>query len=129
MVGIGVDLAEVAEVRASLERFGDRYRRRLFTAGELADCAGADPAPRLAARLAAKEAAIKALRVAGAQPPWTDFEVRGTGARCELRLHGRAAVLAGECGVAALSVSLTHGRHLAGAFVVATGAPERSPNS
>src|SRR5689334_18665667 len=61
---VGIDLARVDETARSLERFGERYLKRLFTAREVADCTAtpAQAPARLAARFAAKEAAIKVLR-------------------------------------------------------------------
>ena len=60
--GIGVDVVQVSRIADSLERFGDRMRRRLFTDSEREYCERhKDPLPHYAARFAAKEAASKAL--------------------------------------------------------------------
>ncbi|HXW79375.1 MAG TPA: holo-ACP synthase [Acidimicrobiales bacterium] len=120
--GIGIDLASTAEVRESIREFGQRYLRRVFTDHELAYCGrSADPAPHLAARFAAKEATIKALRADGSQPPWTSIEVRADpGGWCRMRLYGAAQRLARQRGVSLLSVSLSHEGELAAAIVVAT---------
>lgn len=121
-VAVGVDLASVPLVRRSVRDFGDRYLRRIFTLSELTDCyVSEDPAPRLAARFAAKEATIKALTVDGAHPPWTSIEVRRhpTG-WCEMHLTGEAARLARERGIDRLAVSLSHEGEMAAAVVVAT---------
>ena len=67
-IRVGTDLTCVADVASSIERFGDRYLRRLFTDHEL-DATGGAP-ERLAARFAAKEATVKVLRPTGAQPDW-----------------------------------------------------------
>lgn len=125
MVSIGIDLMHVSDVRKSLETFGDRYLRRLFTERELSYCiADGDPAPRLAARFAAKEATIKALRVDGCQPAWTSMEVwRHPMGWCEMHLTGSAAKLAAERGIWRISVSLSHEGDEALAFVVATKSP------
>jgi holo-[acyl-carrier protein] synthase len=120
--GVGIDLASTTEVRESIRQFGQRYLRRVFTGHELAYCRrSADPAPHLAARFAAKEATIKALRVEGWQPPWTSIEVwAGPKGWCEMRLYGAAERLARQQGVRSLSVSLSHEGELAAAIVVAT---------
>jgi holo-[acyl-carrier protein] synthase len=121
-VRVGVDLTDVAEVAESLERFGDRYRRRLFTEHELASCPDAPSlaAPGLAARFAAKEAALKVLRPTGARPPWTSIEVRRhENGWCDLALHGEAARLARAEGLGPMAVSLTHEAGMAAAVVVA----------
>ena len=126
VVSIGVDVIHVSDVRRSLAEFGDRYLYRMFTPGEIDDCgASSDPVPRLAARYAAKEATIKALRVEGAQPAWTSMEVsRHPLGWCEeMRLTGRAGVLAGLRGIRRVLVSLSHEHDVAIAMVVATGVP------
>lgn len=118
---VGVDLVRVQDVADSIERFGARYLDRLFTSAEQADCAGepAVRAERLAARFAAKEAALKVLRPAGARPEWTSIEVvRHESGACDLRLTGTAADLAAAGGITALAVSLTHEHDHAAAAVV-----------
>jgi holo-[acyl-carrier protein] synthase len=123
-VRVGIDLTSVDEVVEALEAHGDRYLRRVFTVREVNDCRGADGVvdpQRLAARFAAKEAALKAL----AAPPdvglaLTSVEVReGERGEPELMLAAQAADLARAAGVGALSVSLTHEQAYAAAVVVA----------
>lgn len=121
-VRVGIDLVSVESVRAALADHGERYLARVFTAREVADCGGAArPAPeRLAARFAAKEAAIKVLRPDGEGVPWTEIEVRREPAGwVALELSGRAAALAVEAGVRELAVSLTHEEGFASAVVIA----------
>jgi holo-[acyl-carrier protein] synthase len=125
VVAVGIDLVKVRDIRDSVGEFGERYLRRLFTNRELMDCcSSADPIPRLAARFAAKEATIKALRVNGYQPVWTSMEVgRDPLGWCdEMRLSGAAARLAVERGVERLHVSLSHEDDAAIAVVLATRA-------
>lgn len=126
---VGIDLVRVSETRRSIDLFGDRFLRRVFTAGELRDCF-TDVAPdvalaRLAARFAAKEATVKVLRPAG--PPdegwidWRSIEVRrAPGGWSELHLHGDADALARRAGLDQLALSLSHDGDLATAVVVAT---------
>jgi holo-[acyl-carrier protein] synthase len=118
-IGVGIDLTSTDEVRDSIRRFGDRYLERVYTPGELLDCSG-DPA-RLAARFAAKEATIKALR-APDRLPWQAIEIQRnqTGAP-SLVLTGAAQALAAQRGCRSLAVSLTHERGQAAAVVVAEG--------
>jgi holo-[acyl-carrier protein] synthase len=118
---VGVDIAMVEDVARSIGRFGDRYRRRVFTDHEL-ECAGHGEAAaaRLAARFAAKEAVLKVLRVTGAQPDWRTIEVhRMPAGWCEIRLAGEAARQAERAGLMSFAVSLTHEGGIAGAVVVA----------
>ncbi len=132
----GVDIIEVERVRRAVERWGDRFLRRVFTPGELADCGVVAGAPRyasLAARWAAKEAAAKALGLGlsglaageAAQEPLRLHELevaRGPGGRPELHLHGRAADAARTLGLASLVLSLSHTHEHAIASVVGIGA-------
>jgi holo-[acyl-carrier protein] synthase len=113
--GVGIDLIEIERIERALER-RPRLAPRLFSAAELSYAKGMRrPGRHLAARFAAKEAAVKALS-APAVPP-RDIEVVGS-APPRLALHGRAAELARERGVE-LDVSLSHSRELAAAVVVA----------
>jgi holo-[acyl-carrier protein] synthase len=123
-IRVGIDLASVADVADALALHGDRYLRRVFTVREIEDCrdaAGAVAPERLAARFAAKEAALKAL---GAAPDYglalTSIEVTtAADGRPELALAGRATDLARTAGVAGLALSVTHEGAYAAAVVVA----------
>lgn len=121
-VDVGVDLVNISRVEASLARFGDRFLRRVFTASEIA-YATAAPAlacERLAARFAAKEAAIKALGLAERGVGWRQIEVeRLASGACRLVLHGDARDAADRAGVGSLAVSLTHEGEYSAAVVVA----------
>jgi holo-[acyl-carrier protein] synthase len=128
-IRVGIDLVSVAEVAESVREHGDRYLERIYTERELDDCGGDHE--RLAARFAAKEAAIKALRPGDEAVPWREIEVvRAPSGAVELALHGRAAALAAEALVLGFAVSLTHQSGLASAVVIAeleTGGREQAP--
>ena len=121
IVGIGVDLVDIARVDKLLDAKGDRALRRLFTTDEVAYALARPlPAQHLAARLAAKEAAFKALagnslaRGIG----WREIEVVRGDERPTLVFHGRAAERVAELGVSSVWVSLTHSGTTAAAVVV-----------
>lgn len=122
VVGLGMDLVEVARVARMLERDGTRVTQRLLTDGEWAYCSRMHtPAPHVAARLAAKEAAFKAL--AGTMDArgigWRELEVsHDEHRRPLLTLHGRAAARARELQVSRVLLTLTHARETAGAVVI-----------
>lgn len=120
--GLGIDLVDVPRVRALLDRHGDRFKERTFTAGEITYCDGcADPAIHYAARFAAKEAAAKALGTGlwTEGVDWKDFEVtRADNGRPGLQLHGAAAGHAAALGVRHAHLSLSHTRELAIAQVI-----------
>ncbi|MGZ4140070.1 MAG: holo-ACP synthase [Actinomycetota bacterium] len=114
---VGVDLVEVDRFARALERWPG-LRERVFTASELAECAGArNTSERLAARFAAKEAAFKALGRGWPDLAYRDVEVRSEGGAPALRLRADAAALVGDRDVA---VSLSHTGGFALAQVVMT---------
>ena len=116
---VGIDTVQVASVRDAIAAHGERYLARVYTARERDDCGG-DP-ERLAARFAAKEATLKALRAGDGGIPWTAIEVvRDRSGAVDLHLTGAAAELAGS---AELAVSITHEGGLASAVVVVVNAP------
>lgn len=121
IAGLGIDLMDVARIRAFQRRWGERGLRRLFSDDELDYCVGlADPAPSLAARFAAKEAFFKAVGTGwGRGGDWTEVAVRrlDSGAP-ELSLAGRAAETARARGTQHLHVSLTHTDTTAAAVVI-----------
>jgi holo-[acyl-carrier protein] synthase len=113
---VGIDLVDVREVAEAIRTRGDRYLRRLFSDAELGYC-GSDAAL-LAAFIAAKEAAMKALRVADEPISWTSIEVRKPASQTCLKLTGVAAELARRRGVLNLRVSLSHRDGVAVAIVM-----------
>jgi len=130
-IHVGTDIESIADVAASLDRWGERYARRLFTDDEIADC-GLTPsaAPRLTARFAAKEAVIKLLapgdRPADAVPRWRSIEVRtAPNGAPSMILHDEAADQAAERGIHELSVSLAHAAGIGTATVVALAQTEQ----
>jgi holo-[acyl-carrier protein] synthase len=123
---VGTDLCSVSGVAESIERFGERYLRRIYTAGELNYCMEApwNAARRLAARFAAKEATIKVLRPRDFWPDWRAIEIRkDPGGWCEVHLKGSAEALADEAGIVFFDVSLSHDDAVACAVVIAQLAP------
>ena len=114
--GIGVDLIEVERLERALER-RPKLAARVFSGAELeyANRHGR-PGRHLAARFAAKEAALKALGLGGLR--LHEVEVEGGGDRPpRLVLTGEAATRAASEGIS-LAVSLTHSRELAAAVVM-----------
>jgi holo-[acyl-carrier protein] synthase len=127
---VGIDLVKAATIADALAEHGARYLERVYTPAEVADCTprairgapGAMPDPlRLAARFAAKEAAMKVLQPGDAAVPWPSIEVvRTPGGAPSLRLHGPAADMAAEAGLTAFALSFTHEDAYAAAVVVGT---------
>jgi holo-[acyl-carrier protein] synthase len=114
---IGVDIVEIERVACSVDRFGDRFLRRVYTPQELGYCNGRIAS--LAARWAAKEATAKALGTGIGAVSWREIEVfSDANQRPSLHLHGAAAELAAQLGLQTFTVSLSHAKEYAVAFVV-----------
>ena len=121
IVGSGIDLAEIARIRHSIDRYGGRFLSRIYTPAEQAYCLRKrNAAESFAARFAAKEAAAKALGTGISHGiSWLEIEVvRLPSGKPSLQLTGRALNRARALGVARSSLSLTHSKNLAMAFVV-----------
>lgn len=103
---VGCDVVEIRQVVESVSRFGDRYLRKVFTEGEVADCGGRPD--RLSARFAAKEAVIKAFAAPDESFALPEIEVVRVGSLPALRLVGRAAAIADRQGWVQTSLSLSH---------------------
>ena len=122
--GIGVDVVKVERLVESLERFGERMEKRLFTEGELEYCRRhKDPLPHLAARFAAKEAAFKAIGTGlSGGVGWKQAEViQPGGHQPKLQFHGVALERFQTLGCTASHLSLSHDGGLAVACVVIEG--------
>jgi holo-[acyl-carrier protein] synthase len=120
IVGMGIDLTEVDRIASMMERWGEKFTRRIFTTGEREYALSrANAALHLAARFAAKEATLKALGV----PPglsWHEIEVVGGGREPPLLvLRGQAFAAARRLGMVRMHLSLTHTAATAAAVVVA----------
>src|SRR3954464_15674905 len=92
---LGVDATDIPRIAAAVDRYGERFLRRVFTEGEIAYAQRRrNPAPHLAGRFAAKEAAMKALGTGHSRGVlWRDIEVvRSPGGPPQLKFHGGAAI-------------------------------------
>ena len=124
IVGTGVDLAEVPRIKASIERYGQRFLNRIYTPGELAYVAGkGGKFERYAARFAAKEAGMKAIGTGWRRGvTWHDFEVANLpSGKPTLLFHGVAATVAAKMGVKNVSLSITHTAETAMAMLILEG--------
>ncbi len=111
ILGTGIDIIEVARIRASYEKFGARFLNRILLPSEIAYClTHKSPAPFLAARFAAKEAISKAFGTGiGAKLGWRDIEIgRRDSGEPFVILHGAGQTLLIERGASSVLVSLSH---------------------
>ncbi|MDQ6993052.1 MAG: holo-ACP synthase [Mariprofundus sp.] len=122
VVGIGVDRVVIARIERSLERFGERFLRRVYTDTEIIQAqAKGNPARRFAMLFAAKEAASKALGTGfnqGVSPKFIETTHLSSG-KPEITLHGAAASIAASLEIITIHISLTDDDGIAMAFAVA----------
>jgi holo-[acyl-carrier protein] synthase len=121
ILGVGIDIIEVARIRASYGRFGERFVNRILLPNEIAYCLShKDPGPFLAARFAAKEAISKAFGTGiGAQLGWQDMEVgRKESGEPFVILHGGGKTLLNERKGRVVLISLSHTQEHAAAVAI-----------
>lgn len=104
---LGIDIIKVERIRAALDKFGDRFSRRVLTDHERKYVRGRPET--FAGRWAAKEAVSKVLGLGVRGIGWRDIEVQRlpTG-QPAVRLHGRAAERADQLGMGRIALSITH---------------------
>jgi holo-[acyl-carrier protein] synthase len=124
VIGIGVDLVECARIQRSIDRFGDRFLRRVFTDNEIEYSMSMKfPARHLAARFAGKEAVAKAFGTGiGKAMGWRNIDIRKKdGGEPFLVFSGPAQEFAAKRGVTSALITLSHTEHHAVACVVLEG--------
>jgi holo-[acyl-carrier protein] synthase len=119
IVGLGIDTTELDRIEKALTRHGDRFTSRILHPNELAKLPK-HPVAYLAARFAAKEAAVKALGTGFTQGiQFQDIEINSeSSGKPVLVLHNKAAEVADTLSATNYHVSLTHGRDTASAVVI-----------
>jgi holo-[acyl-carrier protein] synthase len=104
---LGIDIIRVDRIRKTLERFGQRFSRRVLTPGEQRYVR--DRPETFAGRWAAKEAVSKVLGLGVRGIGWRDIEIeRLPTGQPAVRLHGRAARRAEQLGMARIALSISH---------------------
>jgi len=125
ILGHGVDLVEISRIRRLLGDHPERFLERVFTEQEQLDSGtGKRRDEHIAARFAAKEAALKALGTGWSQGiGWTDVSVvKNEAGKPSMILNGRAGEIAASLGIETLHLSLSHTDTHAIASVIAEGA-------
>ena len=120
MYRVGVDIIEIDRVQAVIDRWDQRFLRRIYTQAEIEYCR--NRVPELAVRFAGKEAVMKALGTGRKGVSWRDVEILPDRRKAPLVfLHGRARRRARRLGIEQLAISLSHSREYAVASVVGEG--------
>jgi len=124
IIGLGIDLCRIDRVQQFIERYGDRFLRRCFTPAEITHIQRyKNNAENYAGAIAVKEAASKALGTGWRRGVhWKNFEVAHLpSGKPTLRVHGKAAQLAAQMGVANINISITHDAGVSAAVVIFEG--------
>ena len=126
--GVGLDLVRIERLQKALDRWGERFRKRVFTTGELTACGQRkNQAACLALRFAAKEAFVKALGIGMRGPVrWTDVEVRNApSGKPEIVLSPNAAGFCRDQRIVSWHLSLTDDGAYGAAVVILEGEEDR----
>ena len=124
IIGTGLDIIDVERIRQIHKRWGDRFLKKFLRAKEIEYCLSVhDPATKIAARFAGKEAISKAFGMGiGGKINWHDIEIyHDAKGRPEVKLHGGAKVLLQEVGGMEVQVSLSHSEGQAAAMALLQG--------
>ena len=122
IVAHGIDLVDCPRIEQMMQRHGDRFIKRVFTAAEQAYAeANKNKTEKLAGRFAAKEAVLKLMGTGWrGKIAWTDIEIINNSAgQPEVTLDGEVKKIADKLGVKHISVSITHTANFAIASAVA----------
>jgi len=104
---LGIDIIKVERIQGTLDRFGERFTKRVLTVAEQRYVRGR--AETFAGRWAAKEAVSKVLGLGVRGIGWRDIEIeRLPTGQPAVRLHGRAAARSEQLGMDRIAVSITH---------------------
>ena len=118
MLTNGTDIVEIDRVQEAIDRFGERFLKRVYTDAELARYR--EKTESLAARFAGKEAVMKTLGRGMWTIPWRDIEILpGPHGKPQVRLYGKAAGFAAGAGISEVAISLAHCQTYAIASAVA----------
>lgn len=119
---VGVDICSVPRVLHVYKKYGEKFLRRVLTESEIAYVKSAEKhlVVRLAARFAAKEAAVKVLGTGWVGVGFQEVEVqRRPSGEPRLALYGRALERAKQLGLSQFELSMSHEKEYAVAFIVA----------
>ncbi|MBT3289351.1 MAG: holo-ACP synthase [Victivallales bacterium] len=123
VVGLGIDVLEIARMGDVVHRHGKHFLARILTAAELAAAPQSDRAKATyyAGRWAAKEAVSKALGTGiGASCGWLDMEIMPDAlGRPRLTLTGAAAETARRIGAESWHLSISHESAIAAGCAIA----------
>ena len=124
VIGIGTDIVECLRIAQMIERHGELFINRVYTADEVRYCQSRRQSTQhFAARWAAKEAVLKALGIgARRRVVWTDVEIQKVySGQTTVAVRGAVKDIVEQLGVAKLLISIAHCRTHATAYALALG--------
>ena len=120
--GTGIDIIEVDRIKNSIQKYSDRFKKKIFTQKEIDYChSQADPAKHFAARFTVKEAVLKCFGTGMTGGIlWKDIEVgKLNSGQPVLNLHGNGKKLFNQLNLKHIHVSITHDKTYAAAHAIA----------
>ncbi len=127
VIGIGIDITECLRIARMIERHGDLFINRVYTADEISYCRNRkQTTEHFTGRWAAKEAILKALGTGWRRGiSWRDVEILNEpGGKPIVNVHGGAKSVIEQLGITRLLITISHCRTHATAFAIATGNDE-----
>jgi len=120
--GTGIDIIEVDRIKNSIQKYSDRFKKKIFTQKEIDYChSQADPAKHFAARFTVKEAVLKCFGTGMTGGIlWKDIEVdKLKSGQPVLNLHGNGKKLFNQLNLKHIHISITHDKTYAAAQAIA----------
>ena len=117
MMAVGVDIIEINRIEQAILNWQNSFLKRIYSEAELENCQ--NKASRLATRFAAKEAVMKALGTGTINISWHDIEITSDANGAPfIQLYGEARNKAKNIGISEFSISMSHSKQYAIAFVI-----------
>ena len=120
--GTGIDIIEVDRIKNSIQKYSDRFKKKIFTQKEIDYChSQADPAKHFAARFTVKEAVLKCFGTGMTGTIlWKDIEIdKLNSGQPVLNLHGNGKKLFNQLNLKHIHISITHDKTYAAAHAIA----------
>lgn len=122
IVGTGIDIIEIDRIKNSIQKYSDRFKKKIFTQKEIEYCdSQAEPAKHFAARFSVKEAVLKCFGTGiSGGILWKDIEVdKLESGQPILNLYGKGGEIFDQLNLKHIHISITHDKSYAVAHAIA----------
>ena len=122
IIGTGIDIIEVDRIKNSIQKYSDRFKKKIFTQKEIDYCdSQAEPAKHFAARFSVKEAVLKCFGTGmSGGILWKDIEVdKLESGQPILNLYGKGEKIFDQLNLKHIHISITHDKSYAVAHAIA----------